>query len=281
MNPARLLSLLLALFPVSTGAAALETVDDTGRTVRLAGTAERIVTLSPHATELVVAAGASARLVGIIDAGATPDGLAGLPRVGAAGAIDREAVLRLRPDLVIAWQSGNRAADIAWIEAMGIAVYRSEPRRLARIAAAIDAIGRLSGTPDPARRAAARFEQQVARGCRDMPQRPVYVEVWDRPTLSVGGRHWLNDVLAAAGLYNVFADVDRGVFPVQTEAVAANAAVLRISLRRGFDGSRADRLADLLARPGPQLGEAIGLLCEQRRITRASDHRTLPTPPRP
>jgi len=238
--------------------------DDMDREVSLPHPARRIVTLSPHATELVVAAGAADRLVAIATGPADP-ALAATPRIGGPGALDREALLTLQPDLVIAWQSGNRAADLDWIERNGIALYRSEPDSLAAVAATIRAIGELSGTPVIARTAAAAFERALETACAGLPPQPAYVLVWERPAMSIGGRHWINDVLRAAGFHNLFADLDRGVFQIAPEALLAARPATRISLVPTPDTVGGPALADLLARPGTRLPEAVQRLCRLRR----------------
>jgi iron complex transport system substrate-binding protein len=259
----RVAALLLALLAPGVGGG-VEVRDDLGRVLALAEPARRIVTLAPHATELVAAAGAAARLVAIAAGNEPPPGLAALPRIGGPGALDREALLALEPDLVVAWQSGNRAADLEWVESAGIALYRSEPARLADVAAAIRAIAALAGTGDAGARAAQGFEAALATPCRNLPLRPAYVQVWDRPAMSVGGRHWINAVLRAAGFRNLFAGVDRGIFRIAPEAWFAARPAFEVSLLRRFDGSADDRLAELLARPGPRLATAVQLLCQRR-----------------
>ena len=82
--------------------------------------------------------------------------------------------------------------------------------------------------------------------------------------MTIGGRHWINDVLGAAGYRNVFAELDRGVFHIAPEAVLAYEDLPRISLNRPSGRGREDPLADLLARPGPGLAEAVQLLCHRR-----------------
>jgi len=252
-----------ALICASSGRAA-EVRDDTGRLVSLPHPARRIVTLAPHATELVLAAGARARLVAIANGRDAPQSLAALPQLGGPGGTDREALLALQPDLVIAWQSGNRASDLDWIERTGIAVFRSEPRSLADVADAILAIGELSDTSQAASQAAAAFHQAVATPCAGLPLQAAYVTVWDRPEMTVGGLHWINSVLRSAGYRNVFDGLPRGVFRPSPEAVLANHRLPQISLMRRFDASTGDRLADLLSRPGPRLGGAVQLLCARR-----------------
>ena len=243
---------------------AAATVDDVGRTVELAAPAERIVTLAPHATELAVAAGLADRLVAVAAGGPMAGDLAGLPRIGGPGALDREALLALRPDLVIGWQSGNRPGDLDWIQRNGIALYRSEPRTLRHIAASIRALGRLGGTVQMAESAAARFEQATQTRCAGLPPLTVYVEVWDRPAMSLGGRHWLNAALRAAGLRGAFAELPLGAFPVAEEVRRAHRDRPTVSLLPATGDRDNDRLAGLLSRPGPALAEAIQRLCQRR-----------------
>ncbi|MCB1774408.1 MAG: ABC transporter substrate-binding protein [Gammaproteobacteria bacterium] len=254
------------LFTLSTTAAFAATVsDDEGMTVTLPEPARRIVTLSPHATDLVVAAGATDRLVAVAAFSELPPPWDHLPRIGGAGAIDRESLMAWRPDLVIAWPSGNRPNDLAWLRKSDIPLFASEPSTLARVAAAIRAIGKLADTSATADRAATAFEKGLVVPCRAMTRQPAFVTVWDRPAMTVGGRHWLNEVLALAGFANTMGGIDLGVFAVSSEAAAAAAGAFPISLMRHFDGSAADRLADLLSRPGPRLAEAVQRLCALRQ----------------
>lgn len=238
--------------------------DDLGRLLALPHPAKRIVTLAPHATELVLAAGAGRYLIGVASGGSYPDSVAALPRVGGAGAVDRERLLKLDPDLVIGWQSGNRRSDLEWIENSGMALYRSEPTTLMDIALSIRAIGRLSAAEATAEAAAGAFADALDTPCAGLEPLPAYVEVWQKPAMTVGGKHWLNDVLRISGFRNPFADVPRGVFAIGAEAAYIRQSGVAISLARGYDGGKSDRLADLLSRPAPSLAEAIRLLCAKR-----------------
>ncbi len=245
-------------------AEAISVRDDTGRDVRLPGPAQRIVTLAPHATELVVAAGASTQLIATAVGMPPPAALQDLPRIGGPGPLDRERLLALEPDLVVAWQSGNRPADLDWVAHMGIALYRSEPRSLDDIGHALRAIGTLAGRSAEAARAGAAFDAALRTPCAGLPRLPLYVEVWERPAMSLGGRHWLNAVLHAAGWQNSLAQHPYGTIPVAAEMVLGAARLPQVSLVRRYDDSANDNLADLLSRPGPRLAEAAQLLCRLR-----------------
>ena len=92
--------------------APLSLIDDRGRRIRLDHFADRIVSLSPSITELVFSAGAGSKLVGASRYSDYPDGAKSVPEVGDASGLDFERILALKPDLVIAWHSGNSGADI-------------------------------------------------------------------------------------------------------------------------------------------------------------------------
>ena len=239
--------------------------DDLGRQIELPQAAQRIVSLAPHATELVIAAGLERALVGIAGGGEPPARLNELPRIGAAGALDREALMALQPDLVIGWYSGNRSSDLAWIDRSGTALYLSEPSSLQHIAESIRALGTLGGHEHIAARNAAEFEQSIKTDCADLPLREIYIQVWDRPSMTIGGKHWINAALSAAGYRNRFANEPRGAFAVADEAAFASRQLPRVSLIRTFDNSPRDRLAKLLSMPGPKIGEAIKILCQRRK----------------
>ena len=260
------LALLVFILPL-TVLADPTVLDDTGRQVALPGPAQRIVTLSPHATELVISAGAAGQLVAIASGSPPPPGLIDLPRIGGAGPLDREALLAIAPDLVVGWQSGNRTADLDWLARLGIAVYRSEPHSLEDVARSIRAIGDLAGTAAKAAAAAQRFREATQTACAQLPPRPALVLVWERPPMTIGGRHWINAVLHAAGFRNHFAGFAAGTFQVAPEALLAAATVHRLSL---VPGSADDPvLADLLSRPGPRLAGAVQRLCERRLALQA------------
>ena len=103
-----LLPILLCLL---LGGARAEIVvkDDRGVAVRLAAPAQRIVSLAPHITEVLFAAGAGSRIVGTVEYSDYPEAAQKIRRVGGYSRLDLEAIAALKPDLVIGWQSGNAA----------------------------------------------------------------------------------------------------------------------------------------------------------------------------
>ena len=107
--------------------------------------AQRVIALAPHLTELVFAAGGGGRLVGKVRGSDFPPAALTVAEVGDASGLDFERVLALRPDLVLAWGSGNRLVDVERLERLGFAVLVLEPRRLEDIPASFADTGCVAG----------------------------------------------------------------------------------------------------------------------------------------
>ncbi len=198
--------------------------DDRGRMMTLARPAQRIVTLAPSLAELAFAAGAGGRLVGVARLTRLPAGARDLPLVGDAVHVDFERIVRLKPDLVLAWRSGNSSADVERLERLGLPAYVSEARRLADIPRELRAIGVLAGTAPVAEKAAAGFEREIAtlRGrFADTRKVRVFYEIWHQPLMTVSGAHLISDVIALCGGENVFSGVSQLTPVVSLESVIA------------------------------------------------------------
>jgi iron complex transport system substrate-binding protein len=198
--------------------------DDRGTRVTLAAPAQRIVALSPHLAELAFAAGAGRQVVGVVRYSDFPPAVRDLPQVGDAARVDFERIALLKPDLVLAWRSGNPAGDWARVEQLGIPVVVTEPARLSDIARLLRIIGELAGTRLAAEKAAAGFESEIAAlraRHADASRVRVFYQIWHRPLLTVNGAHMISDVIALCGGDNVFADLGQLTPTVSLEAVLA------------------------------------------------------------
>ncbi|HWU85015.1 MAG TPA: cobalamin-binding protein [Rhodocyclaceae bacterium] len=198
--------------------------DDTQTEVRLPAPAQRIVSLAPNITELVYAAGAGAKLVGTVDFNDYPAAAKRLPRVGSYARIDVEAIVALKPDLVLAWGSGNPPASLAQLRQLGIPVYVSEPRQLDDVARNLERYAALAGTSTAGDAAARDFRQRLAALQKQYAaRRPVRVfyEVWDEPLMTVNGAQIISKVISLCGGVNVFADLPALAPTVNVEAVLA------------------------------------------------------------
>jgi iron complex transport system substrate-binding protein len=211
--------LLVALGP----ARAAQLTDDRGHAVTIPAKPSRIAALSPHLAEIVHAAGAGAQLAAVVRYSDYPEAALRVPQVGDASRIDIERILSLKPDLVLAWKSGNPAHDLLRIERLGFPVFVTEPRRLTDIARLVRTVGSLAGTESVAETAASRVERELETLRRRYGARPivrVFYEIWHRPLLTVNGEHIISDVIALCGGLNVFARA-----PVLTPAVSLEAVL--------------------------------------------------------
>ncbi|OGI47192.1 MAG: cobalamin-binding protein [Candidatus Muproteobacteria bacterium RIFCSPHIGHO2_01_FULL_65_16] len=219
-----LAGVLLGLLGAAPAPAPTRVPDDAGATVVLAAPARRVVSLAPHVTELLYAAGAGGYVVGAVDYSDYPEAAKRIPRVGSYTGLDLEAIVALRPDLIIAWQSGNPPSQVERLRALGLAVYVSEPRHIEDVATNIERLGRLAGTADAALRAARAFRQRHEALRRRYAARPavtVFYQIWDRPLMTVNGKQLISDVIHLCGGRNVFADLPILAPTVDVEAVLA------------------------------------------------------------
>ena len=103
------LSLISLLIFTNSAHSEITVVDDGGHTVRVSTAAKRVVSLAPHITALLYAAGAGHTVVGVSAWSAYPAEAKKLPIVADGNRLDLERIIDLQPDLVIAWKSGNNA----------------------------------------------------------------------------------------------------------------------------------------------------------------------------
>jgi iron complex transport system substrate-binding protein len=313
-RPARLLHLLTALLlalplaaraatsaatatPAST-AAPLAVTDDSGTRVTLSGPARRIVTLSPHLTEIAFAAGAGDQLVGVVEYSDYPEAAKHIARIGDNRALDLERIAALKPDLILAWRHGNAETQLEALRALGIPIYLSAPRSVDDVATTLTRLGRLFGTEVQADRAAADYRARIAAlRARYARARPVSVfyQVWDDPLMTLNGNHWISDVIALCGGRNVFAQAEPLVPTVSTEAVvAANPdAILTADAGATPSDSPTPGLkrwqawpaltavaqgnlfvldGDLIDRPTPRLADGAALVCADLERARRKLH---------
>lgn len=217
-----LLSLAAFLFCFASARAEVAVRDDSGQWVRLAQPARRIVSLAPHMTENLYAAGAGERLVGTVEYSDYPEAAHNLPRVGGYTRVDLEAVMGLRPDLVVVWQSGNAQAQIERLRALGVPLYVSQPNRIEDIAAELERLGTLAGSEAQARAAVERFRARLVALREEYAGRaPVrtFYQVWHRPLMTVGGAQIISTGLRLCGGENVFESLPRLGHQVTVEAV--------------------------------------------------------------
>ncbi|HEX6735431.1 MAG TPA: helical backbone metal receptor, partial [Azonexus sp.] len=180
------LAALLVVLP--SARAELVFKDDRGHEVRLKGPAQRIITLAPHAAESLYAAGAGSRLVGTVDYSDYPPQAKKVPRVGGYSRLDLEAIAALKPDLILAWESGNNMKQVDKLRALGLTVHVSQPNKMENVADQLERLGQLAGTEAVANEAARSFRQRLERlraANAGKPKVRVFYQIWKTPLTTV------------------------------------------------------------------------------------------------
>ncbi|MCC6472759.1 MAG: ABC transporter substrate-binding protein [Burkholderiales bacterium] len=273
---------------VALAASPVEIRDDRGVSVELPAPARRIVALAPHLAEIAFAAGAGSFLVGTSSASDYPQAATRVPVVSGPGRIDFERLLAARPDLVLAWQSGNPPAGIEHLERLGIPLAVTEVRRLEDIPRLVRLVGKAAGTQAAAAAAAQALDAQIdalGAGRASGPALTVFVEIWHQPLLTVNGAHLLSDALRRCGARNVFAAAPQLSFAVSLEQLyrAAPQVIVHNALP-GYEAEarwagaplpavRAGRLVALdpeaFHRQGPRFVEVARQVCAELDAIRA------------
>ena len=220
---------LLSLFLFAAELNAVTVTDDLGTTITLKEPARRIVSLAPHTTELLFAAGAGNQIVGAVRYSYYPEAAKAIPTIGDTNKLDLERIVALEPDLIIAWQS-NAAADTEILRDLNIPIFVSEPESLEAIAGSIDSLGSLAGTSDIARQASSAFIARL-NGLRDhyagKRVMTTFYQFWDDPIFTINGEHIISAVMQLCGGRNIFARMPLRSAQISVEAVlGANPEVI-------------------------------------------------------
>lgn len=263
--------------------------DDAGHRLTLLAPARRIVSLAPHATELLYAAGAGDQVIGVSEFSDYPQKARQVPRIGSAAALDLERIVGLKPDLVVAWSSGNAAAQITRLKNLGIPVFESEPHDFAGIASNIERLAQLAGTEAAGRAAASSFRARLdllsGRYARRAPVR-VFYQVWDKPLMTLNGQHMVSAVMRLCGGHNIFDSLPQLAPMVGVEAVvrADPEVIIGDSAEQNNAPSAWRRFPkmtavargnlfmldpDLLTRPGPRIIDGAEQMCQRLETARA------------
>jgi len=220
-----ILRCVLALAALLAGVAAasgIRLTDDAGRMLVLPHPAQRVVSLAPHLTELMFAAGAGSHLVGTVEFSSYPEAAKGIPRIGDSALLDLERIVALKPDLILVWQHGNAQRQLDKLLSLGIPVFYNQPDRLTDVARSIEKLGRLAGTEAIASAVARAFVAREAELRKRYAARPpvrVFYQIWEKPLMTINNDHLISDVIHLCGGQNVLGDLKQLVSVISTEAV--------------------------------------------------------------
>lgn len=268
--------------------------DDKQRQVCLDQHAGRIATLSPGATELAYAAGAGDKVVAVVSFSDYPPEAKQVASVGSYSRLDLERLISLKPDLVLAWVTGNSSTQMETLEKLGMTIYYLEPHTFDGIAITLENIATLAGSEEVGHKEAHRFRkgmETLQLRYQAAPKVRTFYQIWDSPLMTINEAHYISKAIALCGGVNVFAESPRLVPRLNQEAVlqANPEAIIAGGMGetnrqwldpwQGFPELLATRQQNLffippslIQRPTPRLLQGTQRLCEKLDIARAHRH---------
>lgn len=261
--------------------AKISVTDDAGNIVSLARPALRVISLAPHTTELLFAAGANKRIIGVSSYSDYPPAARIIPSIGNINGIDIERIVKLKPDLIVAWGHGNPETQLERLKQFRIPIYISNPDNLEEIASSIERLGTLVGSNSQAYETASLFRQRwqhLVDTYKDARPVTVFYQIWKNPLMTLNNHHLVSKVIELCGGKNVFGTLKPLVPTVTTEAVlAANPEVIitpsdanETSMQSwqrytALQATRKKQLftipADEISRAGPRIIDAAENMC--------------------
>ena len=269
-------------------ASAVTVIDDRQVVVTFTQAPKRIVTLLPSLAETVCVLGACDRLVGTDKHANWPASVKALPKLGGLDDTQLEALVRLKPDVVLLAKS---ARIVQRLEALGIRVLALEPQTHADVHRVLHTVAAVLQLPNAQEQADAvwqNIQMQVNQAKSRIPAQAINTTVYLEASTggyAAGEASFIGEILRQMGLKNIVPK-DMGAFPQLNPEfvvranpqliVLAQSMVTQLSQRPGWSGIAAIKnkrvcafpsaQADILVRPGPRLGEAAQLIsdCLQR-----------------
>ena len=286
-----ILAILVAGSLVGAAQAAVTVRDDAGQAVTVSKPALRVISMAPHVTELLFAAGGGSRVVGAVNYSDYPEAAKSIPRIGSNREIDIERVIALKPDLIVAWMHNSSERQIDLVRKLGVPVFQSDPQSLDSIPESVLRLGRLMGTDAAANTTATQLRKQLAGLRAQYAKRPpvrTFYQVWDKPLYTLSGKSILTDAMRLCGGVNIFDDLNvvapivtiESVLQANPEAIIATAEKNYggVELWKQYGSVQAVRNknlftldGNLLNRAGPRMIEGTAAMCEV--LEQARKHR--------
>lgn len=246
--------------------------------------AQRIIALSPSSVEQLYAIGAGDRIVGTVEYADYPLQAKDILRIGNYQGIQIEKVLELKPDLVIAWKGGNKAADLQKLAALGINIYQSKPITISQITDELRELGRRTGLEENAEKVVSKLAERyhsIKKNYSNKTKAKVFYQLWHKPLTTVGPDSWIESLIEDCNGENLFSEVSSPYPQVSMESVLVkNPQVIIIAHHSGneanntinwnkwseIDAVKAKHIyslnGDLLHRFTPRALDGLELLCQ-------------------
>ncbi len=182
----------------------------------------RIISLSPHITELVFALDAGDKIIATTEFSDFPEAAKSIPKIGNAYGLQIEKIIALRPDVVIAWPGGNQKSDLDKLRNFQIKVVYSHPKSIKELLEHILELGHLLGEVSTAKTLVEELtqtHQKLLSKYQTKKKIKLFYQLWDNPLRSIGKGSWINELIETCGGENIFYDSNVAYPFVSKEAV--------------------------------------------------------------
>lgn len=182
----------------------------------------KIVTLSPHLGEMVYDLGAEHMLVGVSAYSNHPKAILQLPQIGDAFMLDLERIALLRPDIILAWEDGTPVRIIDELRNFGYRVEVVKSNHLKDIPLAYIFLGEILGKQEQAKIIANTYLKDLMKlkeGYETKDSIRVFFQIDERPLFTVGGSHYISELIQVCGGINIFTDLPQLAPSVSIESV--------------------------------------------------------------
>ena len=243
---------------------------------------KRIISLAPAMTEILFSLGLGERVVGVTTVCDRPDWVRSKPKIGGMANPSLEAIVALKPDMVVMTSDGNPKVIAERLAKLGIRTHVFRARRLTELPAGIREMGQVLG----ARPAAEHLAKNIEKAIRDVNAahqgrssqastsrgRKALFVIWPSPLIVAGPGTILDDAMKMRGLSNIASDGNVTYPRFSVEAVIERQPDLILigkghddmkALSKGFlkslgtlEAVRKGRVCfmdDALYRPGPRI----------------------------
>ncbi len=194
--------------------------DDVGNSFRTDKPARRIISLAPHITELLYSAGAGQYIVGTVSYSDYPAAAKKIKRIGSYNKFSIEEIIALKPDLIVAWDSGNPHHIVGKLKSLGYPVFINRPRHLKDLPSIVKRLSLLTHTnaDKPIADYLKKYNDLKKRYANKRKVKLFY-QYWNNPLMTINGQHIISDVMRLCGAENIFEKVKVLAPAVSVESV--------------------------------------------------------------
>lgn len=176
----------------------------------------RIIALSPSSVEMLFEIGVGDRIIGTVDHADFPEEAKKIRRLGNYVGVQIETIVSLQPDLIVAWKTGNKQADLKKLASLGLNLVYVDPKSLEAVSKEMRRLGEIIGVEKQAKVAADRFDIEYARVKKlyaNEEKVRVFYQLWSDPIRTVGSNSWVQSLIEECNGQNIFED-SKAPYPV-------------------------------------------------------------------